>query len=135
MDELSLQQRIDIILSPKIHEGHTAICSHFNQQNPGLNINNNFVSYLIKKFKKNGHVFNRDELKNMKKKEASFEQEDKVHHVINENPHSSIARTSAITGVCQSTIQQMLKTQGFHPYKLTELQEIIIHPLYNTSMA
>lgn len=127
MNTLTLEQRVEIILSPKRDEGYVAICTHFNQKYPNVEINRDFVGNLIRSFKENGHILNHSEKKSLSEKRINVNQDeiDQINHTINQNPHVSIERISNTTNINKSKIRSVLKSQKFHPYKLTILQEIL----------
>lgn len=52
MNDLTIEQRVDTILSPKRDEGYVAIINFFNQKYPDVQINRNFVTNLFRMFKK-----------------------------------------------------------------------------------
>lgn len=45
---------------------------------------------------------------------------------MNENPHSSISRTSLITGVSQYKTYNIIKNRGLFPYKMSVMQQLSI---------
>lgn len=95
MNNLTVKQRIEIYNQAIKGKGHTRVCQNFNS-NSVIHIKNSDVANLIRKFNATGSVLTKEEMKNMiiKKKEFPQEDIDKIHHIINENPHSSIRRTS-----------------------------------------
>lgn len=64
------------------------------------------VANLIKKFISIGEVLTKNEMKEMVSYNKEYLQDDvdKVHHIINENPHSSIRRTALRTGMNYSKV-------------------------------
>lgn len=83
----------------------------------------------MQQFKTTGVILSSEESKKFSKNgngQENFDSDDidKVLHVINENPHSSISRTAFITGVPKSTTQKILKNHGLFPYKMSVLQQL-----------
>lgn len=106
--------------------GHAKACEIFNRENPLTNINTTYVANLLRNFVKTGSVLSYAEKKAEFTKETVFEQEefDAVHHVVNEDPHTSATRCSLMTGISRKKVVSILKRDGFKPYKLRYMQEL-----------
>lgn len=122
---ISVEKRVQIILSLN-GEGHSGVCQRFNAENPDTPINNEYVSELLRRFKQTGSVLYVAEMKERVNPAKHLNQEsvDKVHHVIHEDPHTSIRRTALQTGLTTYETQRVLKEGRFHPYKLKVMQEL-----------
>lgn len=126
MDSLSIEDRCNLIIASGKGEGHAKLCYDFNQNHPEIVINTYDIANLLRRFFKNGSVLSKAERKQEFTKDSKFEQNeiDQVHNIIDENPHTSVSRSSLMTGISRSKTYKILKTNKFHPYKLQYLQEL-----------
>lgn len=128
MNEISVEDRVNLVLRAAAGETHTLLAIEYNNAHPGQIIHNYDINNLMMRFKSTGMVLSSKEAKSMcrKCKSRSFDQNDvdMVLHTMNDNPHTSINRTSLITGVPASTTQRIMKDSGLFPYKMTIMQEL-----------
>lgn len=129
MQYVSIQKRIDLILSIDKNYQHSTIVSDFNTQNPETPINLQDFKNLLRRFKKTGSVLFHREILDLVNAEKSYDQEetDKVLHVTAEQPTTSVRRSSLQSGVDFNATFGILKQGRYHPYKLAIMQELKIN--------
>lgn len=126
MEFVSYEDRCKLVIASGSDKSHTQLCHEFNQNHPDIIIRPYDIANLLKRFFKNGSIKTKNERKQEFTTDSEFCQNevDQVYNVINEDPHTSITRSSLITGISRSKTHKILKEGGFHPYKLQYLQTL-----------
>lgn len=94
----------------------------FNERHPNKNLDHRYVRKLISKFRETGSVLNR---KHERQKTVTNEasQIGVLGHVAME-PTSSTRQLSTTSGLSRTSVQRILKTHRFHPYKIHLSQQL-----------
>lgn len=105
---------------------YSKIVNDFNIENPDTPIRLHDYNNLLRRFKETGMVLFINEVKDLVNKEKNHNQEDidSVLYVTSQNPHTSVSRSSLITGISQKKTLNILKKCRYHPYKLNLMQEL-----------
>jgi transposase len=120
---LTKDERVELILlSGREGWSYRRIAEHFNACHPGrAAVSHSTVGKLVQKFKDTGSVLDKPRCG---QPSVSDEVKGTVRAKVIASPKKSTRRTSMELGVPRSTVQKILKTYAFHPYKMQVLQSL-----------
>ncbi|KAJ8956613.1 hypothetical protein NQ318_013966 [Aromia moschata] len=122
---LTITKRIEILImigyGDKTRSQNT-VCEMFNQKYPNKHINQSTVSKIEKKFREHGNV--NDLPKRRRPKVANEEMSLNVLLSVQENHHASSRTLGQQHGISHSSIQKILRTHKYHPYKVQLIHEL-----------
>lgn len=128
MNSISIKDRVDLVFRAAAGETHAALVNEYNNAHPDRPIHTYDIKNMIKRLKNTAMLYTSSEAKQLCKKcnKSPINQEDtdKVLHTLNENPHSSVSRTSLITGVPEYLTYKIMKRRGLFPYKMSVMQQL-----------
>lgn len=127
MDHLTETQRIEILMILGYGDRmrtQQEVCNIFNDKYPDRNpLTRSTVSKVFKKFRESGHV--KDAAHYGRPKSAT--DGDKALNVLlslEENPHLSTRILGEENHISHMSVDRLLKTEKFHPYKIRLVQEL-----------
>lgn len=94
----------------------------FNQQHENMNVSRQYVSELVKKFQDTGSVANKK--RNIELPIRNEATEVAILGYVALDPTLSTRKLATVSGVSRTSIQRILKTHKFHPYKISLTQEL-----------
>lgn len=94
----------------------------FNERHENSNVHRKYVLELVAKFRETGSVANKkrnieDPIRNQAIEVAVLGQ-------VHVDPTLSTRKLETVCGVSRRTVQRILKTHSFHPYKIHLVQEL-----------
>lgn len=120
---LSVDEKVSIILLCGKYPLLT-VAEMFNAKYPARNISNKTVSRILNKFKETGSVNNQMDKCGRRPSATGDDVATAVLGQLINSPKKSIRKLSQQTGVSRTSIQRILKTHKFHPYKVQLTQSL-----------